>query len=478
MMNIQNLKRIHMNTQTSNPRRTSLAAAALLLLASPGISLAAAHLVDGLHGDPGTPTFNLVAAAGYLSTPEGNSLYFWGYGTNAGASAKPQYSGPTLIVNQGDVVTVRLKNKLPVYTSLVFPGQSGVTATFVPGVGSSQSGLLTVEPSPASLTGANGGEVGYTFTAGQPGTYMYHSGTRPDLQIEMGLVGALIVRPAGFDASVTTSRRAYGDAASEFDHEYLFLLSDMDDKIHDAVEKQVQAATSVPVGELLITVDMSKRFAVYWFMNGRCGPDTMMPTNHPSLPAQPYDCFPLFHPGEKVVMRVIGGGSDEHPLHHHGNHARMIAQDGRLLNSPGGWGADLGNLEFTVPSTPGSTIDTMFSWTGAGLGWDAYGHPAGSPSTPYHPATNPDGLRPYEDPNDHGKPFPVILPPAQHIVDGMMYGGSPFLGSPGLQKPGEGGFNNNNGFMYLWHSHAEKEIVNNDIFPGGMMTFALVEAWP
>lgn len=436
-----------MNTNNSTSRFASLAAAAFLLLGATGSSMAANHLVDGITG----PDFNLVAAPGYLSTPEGNSLYFWGYGTLA--NGKAQYSGPTLIVNEGQTVNVTLKNLLPVRTSIVFPGQANVTATTV--TGGSTPGLLTQEPN------ANGvSAVKYSFVAGRPGTYMYHSGTQPDLQIEMGMVGALIVRPAGFDASSAANRKAYGAAGSAFDHEFLFLLSDMDDKIHDAVEKQVQA--NVPVN-----VDMSKRFAVYWFMNGRCGPDTMLPAGHPSLDVQPYDCFPLFHPGEKVMMRVIGGGSDEHPLHHHGNHARMIAQDGRLLESvPGVSGPDLGNLEFTVPSTPGSTIDTIFSWTGEGLGWDAYGHVAG------------------EDPvqgeylPDHGKPFPVVLPSPQNIVDGMMYGGSPFLGTPGIQKPGEGGFNANNGFMYLWHSHAEKEIVNNDIFPGGMLTFALIEAWP
>ena len=421
-------------------------AAALLLLASAGMGWAQTtipHLVDGITGTSPSPSFSLVAAPGEISTPEGNSLYFWGYGTTAA-----QYSGPTLIVNQGDVVTVTLVNNLPVPTSITFPGQSGVTAS------GGSSGLLTRE------AGTSGGSVTYTFTASQPGTYMYHSGTQPDLQIEMGLVGALIVRPTGFDSAVAANRKAYTDADSAFDHEYLFLLSDMDEKIHNAVELQVQAGT------LPITVDTSKRFAVYWFMNGRAAPDTLMPPSHPSLPGQPYDCFPNFHPGEKVLLRVIGGGSDEHPLHHHGNHARMIAQDGRLLQSVGGTGADLGNLEFTVPSTPGSTIDTMFSWTGAGLGWDAYGH------------TGTDAPAPFEDPADHLKPIPVVLPPAQQIVDGMMYGGSPFLGTPGIQKPGEGGFNPNNGFMYLWHSHAEKEIVNNDIFPGGMMTFALVEAWP
>jgi FtsP/CotA-like multicopper oxidase with cupredoxin domain len=461
MMQIQYRESLNMNTKTSNANGISLAAAALLLVGSVSVSLAQGHLVDGITGS----SFNLVAAPGYLSTPEGNSLYFWGYGTNGA-----QYSGPTLIVNQGDVVTVQLSNKLPVPASITFPGQSVVSVATLSGP--TLNGLLTREAAPAGLNGLGGGVVSYQFTASEPGTYLYHSGTRPDMQIEMGMVGALIVRPTGFNPSAAATRRAYGDAASSFDHEYLFLLSDMDEKIHNTVELQVQAATGVPAAGLPISADMSKRFAVYWFINGRCGPDTMLPRLHQTLPAQPYDCFPLFHPGEQVLMRVIGGGSDEHPLHHHGNHARMIAQDGRLLQSPGGVGADLGSLEFTVPSTPGGTIDTIFSWTGAGLGWDPYGHKPGDPL-----AMNPAGVV-VEDAADHGKPFPVRLPAEQHIVNGMMYGGSPFLGTPGILPPGEGGFNANNGFMYLWHSHAEKEIVNNDIFPGGMLTLALVEAWP
>ena len=27
----------------------------------------------------------------------------------------------------------------------------------------------------------------------------------------------------------------------------------------------------------------------------------------------------------------------------------------------------------------------------------------------------------------------------------------------------------------MWHSHNEKELVNNDIFPGGLMTMLIVE---
>lgn len=460
-----------MKMQNSDMWKAGLAGAVCLLVSAVGTSRVQAahtHLVDGITG----PTFNLVAADGVISTPEGNSLYFWGYGTNGA-----QFSGPTLIVNQDDLVTVNLTNKLPVPTSIIFPGHTVTVSTLN---GATINGLLTREAAPAQLNGTGGGGVQYQFTASQPGTYLYQTGTRADLQTELGMVGALIVRPTGFDPATPSTWKAYNDTArvgetradSAFDQEYLFLLSDMDEKIHNTVERQVLAARNaatppaIPLTGLPIVVDISKRFAVYWFMNGRAAPDTMLPAYHPDLPVQPYDCFPLLHPGQKVLMRLIGGGSDPHPLHHHGNHARLVAQDGRLLQSPGGTGADLGTFEFTVPSTPGGTIDTMFTWTGKGLGWDPYGHKPG------------DALAPNEDGADHGKPFPVTMPAQQHIVDGMMYGGSPFLGSAGILPPGEGGFNPNNGFMYLWHSHNEKEIVNNDIFPGGMLTLALIEAWP
>ena len=34
----------------------------------------------------------------------------------------------------------------------------------------------------------------------------------------------------------------------------------------------------------------------------------------------------------------------------------------------------------------------------------------------------------------------------------------------------------NGGYGYMWHSHTEKEMVNYDIFPGGMMTMMIIEA--
>lgn len=456
-------------------------AALVLACAVSGLAQPATHEVVGIPGK----NFTLTAKDGYVSTADGNSVYFWGY-ANGGEAA--QYVGPTLIVNQGETVVVTLKNELPVATSIVFPGQANVTNL------GGASGLITRE-APAKIGAGAPGTVTYSFVASQPGTYQYHSGTRPDLQVEMGLVGALIVRPIGFNAATATGRRAYAHADSQYDLEYLFLLSEMDETIHDAMEVQVDAyKASSPTVALNPVVDMSARYAVYWFINGRTGPDTVQDANVSWLPAQPYDAMPIFNPGQKVLMRVVGGGRDAHPFHHHGNHARIIARDGRLLERAPGQGANLSQMVFTIQSTPGGTIDALFSWTGEKLGWDAYGHQSDvdnppltwnvvSPAVPVKGVEDVDwnGNRIYEatapSPGeyaaDHGKPFPVKLPTDQDLTFGQMYSGSPFLGAVGNLPPGEGGFNPG-GFMYMWHSHNEKEIVNNNIFPGGMLTLVLI----
>jgi manganese oxidase len=413
-------------------------------------------MVDGITG----PTFNLTAKADYITAGDGGSLLAWGYAAdNAGPfPGVMQHPGPTLIVDQGDTVTVNLKNTLPMPVSIVFPGQSGVTA-----VGGG-AGFLTQE-----VPADNGATVvTYTFTASQPGTYLYHSGTRPDLQVEMGLMGAIIVRPAGFDEA--TNRTAYGHPGSAYDHEYLFLLTEMDEKVHQQVA--LNQATAKPPWT---SVDSSTFSPVYWFINGRAAPDTMFADHAPWLPTQPYGAMARMHPGERLLMRVIGGGRDLHPFHHHGNNAWTIARDGRLLESTPGAGPDIAVSDYTIKVVPGSTYDAIFEWTGKGLGWDIYGTVAFNPHTCVD--GNGDG---FDDATrewcaDHNKPLPVILPNQQDLTFGGHWSGSPYLGVFGALPPGQGGLNPNAGYFHMWHSHTEKEIANNDIFPGGMMTMVIVE---
>ncbi len=71
----------------------------------------------------------------------------------------------------------------------------------------------------------------------------------------------------------------------------------------------------------------------YYLLNGRSMPDDMDTAYAPGYVHQPYNCNPHMHPGELVLMRIIGQGRWQHPYHFHGNHARVLARDGNLLVS-------------------------------------------------------------------------------------------------------------------------------------------------
>lgn len=431
-----------MNTLLHTLPRWLGMAAALLLGSAAGTAWA---VIDGVTG----PTFNLTAKADYISTADGNSIYTWGYANGAGTM---QYPGVTMIVNQGDTVTVNLNNELPVPVSIIFPGQQGV-------VSAGGSAGLIVQEAPA-MSGGVPGTVSYTFTATHAGTYLYHSGTQPALQVEMGLLGALIVRPA-------TANQAYEHANTAFDHEYLFLLTEMDPLIHEQVALQV--ASGQPVN-----VDTSVYNPVNWFINGRTAPDTLLAANTPLLPTQPYNIVPRMRPGEKLLMRVIDAGRDLHPLHTHGNNFWVLARDGRMLESAPGAGPDLAFSDYTLRAVPGETYDAIFEWTGKELGWDIYGTGPGFEHTCNPDANGLDAVT-REYCADHGKPLPVTLPNNLDLTFGEFYSGGPYLGQFGMLPPTHVSLNANAGYFHMWHSHNEREIVNNDIFPGGMLTMLIIE---
>lgn len=403
---------------------TLVLAAVVVLAAAP-----AAAKIDGVSGT----TFDFFADdTDNIQAGDGYTMLFWGYGL---AGEEPQYPGPTLIVDQGDRITINLTNNLDVSTSMVFPGQTGVTSA-----GGDADGLVAREAD-------SGSSVSYSFIASEPGTYIYHSGTQPELQTEMGLVGVIIVRPVGFDP--VSNKIAYNDPATAYDREYLFLMTEMDYRVHEKVE----------LGQMA-TIDNTEWFPYYWFFNGRNAPDTMGAAFSEDLPHQPYNCQPRAHPGEVVLIRVANAGRDMHPFHHHGNHSILIARDGRLVGTDPGSGPDLATQYFTIPSWPGSTYDALWDpWTGQGLGWDVV----------------PGETLPWEDPQYEGVPMPVELPDDSDLTFGQWFSGSPYLGSMGTLPPGNPGFNTYGGFAYMWHSHNEKELTNNDVYPGGMFTMMIVE---
>jgi hypothetical protein len=446
--------------------------------------------VPGITG----PTFNLVASADFTSQPDGASIYSWGYGCDGmpggfapipGICPAMQLPGPTLIVTEGDVVTVNLRNALPAAagnTSIVFPGFQVASTGGV-------AGLLTQEA-------ATGASVTYTFTASKPGTYAYYSGTQADLQIEMGLFGAVVVRPIAPPPSCA-SKNAFSLAPSAYDHpgtcydrEYMFQLSELDSRIHDRVLAQVQACTALLAAggacPPQVVVATEPYHPNYFLLNGRSMPDNMDTSYAPGYLHQPYNANPHMHPGELVLMRIIGQGRWQHPFHFHGNHARVLARDGNLMVSAVDGTSLAGPLLFTTPTVSGQAQDQIFTWTGKGLNWDVYNHHAGDGSTCTPDANGYHSV--VGSPNygewcaDHLKPIPVTPPDPTIVAIGQWYSGTPYLGiqSTGAftstnEPPGTLNQNPQAGYAYMWHSHNEREITTNDVFPGGMMSMLLID---
>ena len=509
------------------------------LAASPGIT-------GGAAGGSHAVVFDLDAAPAYITQPDGQMIYSWGYGCNSAPSSylpsgiggascgSMQIPGPTLIVYEGDQVTVTLHNSLPApagNTSILFPG-------FQVSTSGGAAGLLTQEATPQNT-------VTYSFTASGPGTHVYYSGTQSDLQIEMGMYGAVIVLPAAANVPVACtagnsladknlqaevfrgekdfrlSPAAYDHPGACYDREYLFQFSEMDPSIHKQTEDQVLTCAANLKNGLscpALSVATEPYHPAYFMVNGRSMPDDMDPNYGPQYPHQPYNGNPHMHPGELVLLRVTGTGRWQHPFHEHGNHVRILGRDGNLILSSSADSrtpdvTDLaGPLLFTTTTTPGLAMDGIFYWTGRGLNWDVYGHHtgtgtgnAGATCTPDpdgrgYDTHDPHAINYYEWCADHDKgleahPFgdvggggPVTLPNANILTNGTWYGGSPYLGVDATTRavgatgttPPSGTVGNppgtEAGFAYMWHSHNEREITTNNIFPGGMMMMMLVDS--
>jgi hypothetical protein len=100
---------------------------------------------------------------------------------------------------------------------------------------------------------------------------------------------------------------------------------------------------------------------------------------------------------------------------------------------------------------------------------------------------------------DHNKPLeanpvgdvggggPVALPNPLILTNGNWYSGSPYLGpdattratgpdSNFLPANTQANPSNERGWAFMWHSHNEREITTNNVFPGGMMMMLLVDS--
>jgi len=403
--------------------------------------------------------------------------------------------GPVLCVYQGETVHVTLTNNLPVNTSIQFPGQTGVTVGGV-AVGPVASGADLVSLVPEAAPTAS---VTYSFTAGSAGTYLYESGSDPQLQVQMGLFGALVVRPAGItitaddilaipfedgaapgetngansvsnmtaDEAATSARTAacayasltvvgkcdpsaiYDGTVGANDQvrgENILMLSEIDPGIHNFMEQN----NVTPFSKLNMNSYPRAYEAHYFMINGRSMPDTLAPNNAPWLPSQPYGAMAHVQPWSvhnnalDIMLRYVAVGQAGYDFHPHSNHEHVIAQDGSLMK--GATGNDNTEGKFNIMVGPGATVDATFRWT------------------------NEEG---YSDTDGHR--VPVTWPNGLNLKEGDFWSGSPYLGNTGILNPGILTKTQCGEYYHVAHNHDLTQVTNYGITFGGMLTLIKVE---
>lgn len=240
----------------------------LLLVAQNGAEAAVRNFT--LHIDNGDLT---ITGAG------GTTLSVWGYGESAGLPTVP---APTLTVNEGDTVNVTVYNHRGAQHNFVV---NNVTADTSP-----------IEPS---------GSKTYSFAAPTAGSYLYSDTLNNNVNREMGLHGAFIVRPANNGNTAWTGGPAYM-------HERAWIISDMDKPRWNDV-----AATGGVVNTAVYRPN-------YFMLNGLGGFDAMMDSATTIKGMM----------DEVTLVRIVNAGQFSHSLHFHGNHFQVININGARQPEP------------------------------------------------------------------------------------------------------------------------------------------------
>lgn len=210
-----------------------------------------------------------------------------------------QVPGPRLHIRQGDRVRINVTNRLPESTTihwhgLILPNEMDGPAE------------ITQEPIPP------GGSYRYEFTAGQSGTYFYHSHDHVDRQQALGLYGALIIDPANAEDEIPA------------DHDYVIQLQ----------EWLMREGLTFP------SMPMDGGQPNYFTINGRAYPST--------------DTISM-KVGETLKVRFIGTNNGFiHPMHIHGGPFEVVARDGETIPESARFLAD------TVNVGPGQRYDVVW----------------------------------------------------------------------------------------------------------------------
>lgn len=304
--------------------RTSLRAALLALGAAAALA-----------GEPATAKEVWIRVGQFnQKMPDGTTVPMWGYRVGQSPSAangKLQSPGAAITVAPNDpVLIVHLINQLPVPTSFVLHGHNTTMTPVFKTNATVNSASVTSDCTPGTSLDCRmrsftheappGGTADYTYTNVKPGTYLYQSGTLPQIQVQMGLYGLL---RKNAPPTATATRVAYpGTTAAPdrfaFDTEISLLLSEVDPAVHAAV------AAGTFTGSTLNYNPKYFRLHRYTQPNGiGINQPTDFTAKNVNGPA------PLeIDTGRRVLLRLVNAGIQSRSLVIDDGHWYVIAEDG------------------------------------------------------------------------------------------------------------------------------------------------------
>lgn len=254
----------------------------------------------------------------------------WGYALCGSGSAAPAgcagtvtVPGPPLTVPPGEGLIVHLVNTLPEPTSLVISGQikpepmlpvwfePAAPATIYHGARPDANTTARVRSFDREAD-AGGGTATYTWTTLKPGTYLYSSGTHPQVQVQMGLYGA-VTKDAG------TGSVAYQQGLTNvtYANQATLVYSEIDPALHAAVSAGTFGSSGATS-----TLDYRPKF---FLINGVPFPGAgLNPLAIPSLPAGQFEV----PPGQALLLRLLNAGLKTHVPTIIGEYWQVVAEDG------------------------------------------------------------------------------------------------------------------------------------------------------
>jgi len=267
----------------------------------------------------GTPSFaqtvaNLAAVEGEW-TPPGSAtpIAMWGFVDDPGSCPGAPVtwnSGPTIEVpSDGTDLMINLRNCLDEDVSIFIPGQLKPLAPVHEDTDGSGRMRVTSFDTITAPTAVGS----YQWTGVKEGTYLYHSGTHPQVQVQMGLYGALVVDGGSYPA-VTQDE--------------VLLFSEIDPALHGAVDGGTYGTPDYPS-----TFDYKPK---YFLINGVSYPDTAVIT---------------LTMGEDVLLRFVNAGLKTHVPALQGLYMSVVAGDGNLYPYP--------REQYSIELTAAKTMDAL-----------------------------------------------------------------------------------------------------------------------